>query len=157
MDPCLKKNLLVFENEKVCREALTYARELALRMDSEITFLMLVEISFPGRSFLGSKRNVLHVLEERVGRMLSDFSSQFLKDGIETGMALRVGDPASEFLKFLAERDPFQAVIWGSGDELPDRKFPRGHWLSKVITTLECPLLTVRNKGMKGKGIPKTP
>jgi len=143
-----KKNLLVFENEKVCREALTYARELALRMDSAVTFLMLVEISFPGRSFLGSKRNALHVLEERVGKMFSDFSSRFLKDGIESSIALRVGDPAQEFLKFLAERAPFQAVIWGSGEELPDHpQLPRGHWLKKVITTLECPLLTVSRKG----------
>jgi hypothetical protein len=143
-----KKNLLVFENEKVCQEALTYARELALRMDSAVTFLMLVEISFPGRSFLGSKRNALHVLEERVGKMFSDFSSRFLKDGIESSMALRVGDPAQEFLKFLAERAPFQAVIWGSGEELPDHpQLPRGHWLKKVITTLECPLLTVSRKG----------
>jgi len=150
-----KKNLLVFENEKVCREALTYARELALRMDSEVTFLMLVEISFPDRSFLGSKRNALHVLEERVGKMLSDFSSRFLKEGIETSIALRVGDPAQEFLKFLAERAPFQAVIWGSGEELPDhRQLPRGHWLKKVITTLECPLLTVSRKGTKGMGTP---
>jgi hypothetical protein len=143
-----KKNLLVFENEKVCQEALTYARELALRMDSAVTFLMLVEISFPGRSFLGSKRNALHVLEERVGKMFSDFSSRFLKDGIESSMALRVGDPAQEFLKFLAERAPFQAVIWGSGEELPDHpQLPRGHWLKKVTTTLECPLLTVSRKG----------
>jgi len=150
-----KKNLLVFENEKVCHEALSYTRELALRMDSEVTFLMLVEISFPDRSFLGSKRNALNVLEERVGKMLSTFSSRFLKDGIETSIALRVGDSAREFLKFLAERDPFQAVIWGSGEELPGhRQLPRGHWLTKVITTLECPLLTVSSKGAKGMGTP---
>ncbi|HIJ40190.1 MAG TPA: universal stress protein [Deltaproteobacteria bacterium] len=150
-----KRVLVVFENESVCREAVRYARELALRMDSEVTFLMLVEISFPDRSFLGSKRNVLHSLEARVGKMLSNFSSRFFKDGIETSIALRVGNPAQEFLKFLAEREPFQAVIWGSGEELPEHnQLPRGHWLAKVITTLECPLLTVSSKETKGMGTP---
>ncbi len=87
--------------------------------------------------------------------MLSGFSSQFLKEGIETSIALRVGDPAQEFLKYLAEKAPFQAVIWGSGEELPDhRRFPKGHWLARVVTTLECPLLTVRSKGEKGREKP---
>ena len=150
-----KRVLVVFENEKVCREAVRYARELALRMDSEVTFLMLVEISFPDRSFLGSQRNVLHSLEDRVGKMLSNFSSEFFKDGIETSIALRVGNPTQEFLKFLAEREPFQAVIWGSGEELPENcQLPKNHWLAKVITTLECPLLTVSSKGTKRTGSP---
>ena len=148
-----KRVLVVFENEKVCRESVRYARELALRMDSEVTFLMLVEISFPDRSFLGSQRSVLHSLEGRVGKMLSNFSSRFLKEGIESSIALRVGNPTQEFLKFLAEREPFQAVIWGSGEELPEHnQLPKNHWLAKVITTLECPLLTVSSKGTKATG-----
>ena len=42
----LWRALLVFENEKVSDKALIYTRELALRMDSEVTLLMLVEMPF---------------------------------------------------------------------------------------------------------------
>jgi hypothetical protein len=61
--------------------------------------------------------------------------------------ALRVGEPAQEFLKFLAERAPFQAVIWGSDENLPENfQLKRGHWLVKVLGALECPLLSVSSR-----------
>lgn len=139
--------LVVFENEKVSRRALTYARELAVRMDSEVSFLMLVEMAFLDRSYLGLKRNAVSRLEERMGKRLTDFSAEFLKRGIPVAFALRMGDPAEEFLKFLAERLPFHAVIWGSSDKLPQgRQRPRDHWINKVAGTLECPLLTVTHR-----------
>ena len=104
-----QRTLVVFENERVCAEASSYSRELALRMDAEVTFLMLVEMAFVERSFLGRKRDALIRLEERTGKSLGALSSEFLKHGIPVSAALRVGDPAQEFLKFLAERAPFQA------------------------------------------------
>jgi len=143
----LKRNLVVFENEKVSQQALTYARELARRMDSEVTLLMLVEMAFLDRSYLGSKRSAISHLEKRMGQMLTDFSAEFLKEGIAVSAALRVGDPAQELLKFLAERPPFQVIIWGSDEALPEGgSSRRGHWLAKVAGTLECPLYTVSSK-----------
>jgi nucleotide-binding universal stress UspA family protein len=139
--------LVVFENEKICQEALTYARELALRMDSEVTFLMLVEMAFLDRSLLGSKRRAISHLEKRMGEMFSAFSGEFLKEGISVRAALREGDPAQELLKFLAERPPYQAIIWGSAEALPEcGQLRRGHWVNKIAGILECPLLTVSSK-----------
>ncbi|MBW1787004.1 MAG: universal stress protein [Deltaproteobacteria bacterium] len=145
------KILVVFENEEVCTSAVTFARELALRMDSEVTFLMLVEMPFLGNSFLGSKRNAITDLEKRAAEKLSGFSSQFLETGIEVSVALRVGEPPQELLKFLAGRPAFQAIVWGSGEVLPDKgHLRRDHWVSKVANTLECPLLTVSSKASEG-------
>lgn len=142
-----QRTLVVFENERVCAEALSYSRELALRMDAEVTFLMLVEMAFVERSFLGRKRDALNRLEERTGKSLGALSSEFLKQGIPVSAALRVGDPAQEFLKFLAERAPFQAVIWGSDEYLPENfQLKRGHWLAKVLGALECPMLSVTSR-----------
>jgi nucleotide-binding universal stress UspA family protein len=139
--------LVVFENEEIFDEAVTYTRELALRMDSEVTLLMLVEMAFLDRSFLGSKRNSIMRLEERMGKIVTSLSGQFAKEGIFVSAALRVGDPAEELLKFLAGKPPFQALIWGSGRDLPESgQFRRGHWVGKVAGTLECPLLTVSNR-----------
>ena len=134
--------LVIFENEKICPQAISYCRELALRMDSEVALLMLVEMAFLDRPFLGSKRRAMELIEKRVGETLGQISSEFLKEGISVRVAMRVGDAAQELLKFLAERPPFQAVIWGSSEDLPDGGQPRrSHWIGKVAGTLECPLL----------------
>jgi hypothetical protein len=139
--------LVIFENEEICRQALAYSRELALRMDSEVAFLMLVEMTFMDRAFLGSKRNAIRALESHMGEILADLSSEFLREGITVSAALRVGDAAQELLKFLAERPPFQAVIWGSSEDLPHRgQSRRTHWMAKVAPSLECPLLGVTSK-----------
>jgi len=139
--------LVVFENEKVCNDSLTYTRELALRMDSDITLLMLVEMAFMDRSYLGSKRSAITHIEERMRKLLSKITGRFLKEGIVISTALRIGHPAEEFLKFLAEKPPFQALIWGSSVNLPESgRFPRSHWIRKVAGNLECPLLTVSSK-----------
>jgi len=143
----LKRNLVIFEDEKVCPQALTYARELALRMDSETTLLMLVEMAFKNRSFLGSKRSAIKELEKRIGDLLAGLSADFLNEGLAVSAALRVGDPAQELLKFLAERPPYQVIIWGSDEVLPEGSpWRRGHWMGKVAGTLECPVYTVGSR-----------
>ncbi|MBW1703713.1 MAG: universal stress protein [Deltaproteobacteria bacterium] len=139
--------LAVFENEEIFDEAITYTRELAIRMDSEVTLLMLVEMAFLDRSFLGSKRNSIMHLEERMGKAMTSLSVQFAREGISVSTALRIGDLAEELLKFLAGKPPFQALIWGSDRDLPESgQFRRGHWVGKVAGNLECPLLTVSNR-----------
>ncbi|MCF8063291.1 MAG: universal stress protein [Deltaproteobacteria bacterium] len=139
--------LVVFENEEVSCRALSYAQKLAHRMDSEVGLLMLVEMAFADRAFLGSKRNSILRLENRIGKALGRLSSGFLEKGISVSVALRIGDPAQELFKFLAERPSFQAVIWGSHETLPHRNRPkRRHWIEKVSDSLECPLLEVAAK-----------
>ena len=63
--------------------------------------------------------------------------------GIEAVGALRQGDPSSELLKYLAEYEPFQAVVWGGNEEfLRHSRTPiRSHWLERVREQLDCPLV----------------
>jgi len=139
--------LVVFENEKICPEALDFARGLALRMDSEVTLLMLIEMPFQERSLLGTKRAALMEIEKRISRDLSQRGSEFLKKGITLGTAIRVGSPAEEFLKFLAERPPFQTIVWGSSEDLQEcGQGLKSHWLSRLSAKLECPIVTVGPK-----------
>jgi hypothetical protein len=140
----LQRILVIFENEKISSRAVDYSRELALRMDSEVALLMLVEMAFLDRVYLGSKRNTIRRIEASMGKILGNLSSGFLKSGIAVSTALRVGDAAQEILKFLAERPPFQTIIWGSDEALPDGGHARRkHWIVKVADALECPLLAV--------------
>ncbi len=141
--------LVVMENEQICPPAVRYARELAQRMDAEVTLLMLVEMAFLDHTWLGSKRSAISELDERIGKLLSELTADFLQEGITTSAALRVGDPSQELLKFLAERQPFQVIIWGSGEDLPAGT-RRSHWLAKAATSLECPVWTVSSRRPHG-------
>lgn len=139
--------LLVFENEEIFPEAVVYAREFALRIDAKITLLMLVPMSFDGRTVIGPQRNTIRNIEIRAGKLLSDYLQTFIQEGIEVNSALKIGDPAQELMKFLADRPPFQSIIWGSGRDLPDlTRGTQRHWLSKVAGSLECPLLAVSKR-----------
>ena len=142
-----KRILVVFENERICEQALSYSRELALRMDSEVTFLMLVEMAFINHSLLGSKRKAIGRIESRLSDVMSEVTAEFIKKGISVGIVIRVGDPPQELLKFLAERLPFQAVIWGSSEDIPRAGGPaQNHWIKNITGSLECPLFTVSSK-----------
>ncbi len=144
--------LLIFENERICEQAVRYSRELALRMDSEVAFLMLVEMAFLDRAYLGSKRNAIRQLEARLGKTIGNLTAEFIQEGIAVSVALRIGDAAQELLKFLAERLPFQVVIWGSDEDLPHGgPLKKHHWLGKIADTLECPLLAVTAKTSTAK------
>ncbi len=134
--------LIVFDGLTVSPETLSYARELALRMDARVTLLMLAQMSFVGRTVLDSKRSALSQMEDRAAQLLTQSAEPFIQQGREVRSAFRVGDPAQEMLKFLADRPPFQAIVWGSTLDLP----PKGHWIGRVSSHMECPLITVSKK-----------
>lgn len=138
--------LVVFENEAVFPEALVYAREFAMRIDARVAMLMLVPMAFAGRDFLGPKRVAYQKIESRTGRILSECAQSFIQQGLEVSSALKIGDPAQELIKFLMDRPPFQAVIWGSGQDLPSKGRTSRHWITRVANSLDCPLLTVSKK-----------
>ncbi|MBI9086059.1 MAG: universal stress protein [Desulfobacterales bacterium] len=134
--------LMVFEHTLASEAAVSYTIGFARRMDAPVTLLMLSPMAFVRTTYLGSQRNALQRIEDHAGRFLAECTERFVQEGLEVHSALRVGDPAQELLKYLADRPPFQALIWGGSGELP----PRTHWLSRVADTLECPLLSVNKK-----------
>ncbi len=142
--------LIIFEDDKVFSGALTYAREYALRTEARVTFLMLVAMSFSANDFMGAKRNAIQKIEIRAGKLLAELTETFVQKGLETISALRIGDPSQEVLKFLADRPSFQAIVWGSGENLPSSCKKAGkHWICDLAANLECPLLTVTKRSKK--------
>jgi hypothetical protein len=120
-------------------------------MDSEVTFLMLIEMAFKNHGLLVSKRMAISEAEKRSGRTLREISGGFITKGITVSVAIRVGEPAQELVKFLAERPPYQALIWGSSEALPlQGSSERRHWITRVVNTLECPIFTVSSKEHPG-------
>jgi hypothetical protein len=143
------RHLVVFEDERVCRDAVTFAREYCLRMGSGVALLMLVALRSSDAASLGNARNVLHTARQGAGKLLDAISEEFTSHQIAVSTTLRVGDPRRELIKFLAERPPFSVVIWGSDESLPGRD-QRGHvhWMEKAAETLECPLYAVSHKAL---------
>jgi nucleotide-binding universal stress UspA family protein len=135
--------LIIFDGQKICPEALNYARELSMRMDARVSLLMLIQMSFLGRLFLDAKRSALNRIEDRAAQLLTQSSAAFIQQGVEISSAFRVGEPAQELLKFLAIHPPFQAIIWGSTPDLPGK----GHWIGRASVSMECPLMSVSKKG----------
>ena len=117
--PGTSRTLVLFENERVCSEALIYAREYCLRMDHEVALLMLVDEPPQDRSSLGSRRNTMTTICARAGKLLNSLTTEFLKHGIAVSVAVRIGEPARELMRFLSERPPFQVAVWGSDTALP--------------------------------------
>ena len=138
--------LIIFDNQKACPEALEYGCEFAVRMNARVTFLLLVSMSFRGRTLLGSKRNALKKLEDRAAVVLSRSSEAICSTRYRGQLGLQGGRPGQELVKFLANRPPFQAIIWGSGPDLPGK----GHWFGRISGNLECPLLTVSKRQHHG-------
>lgn len=137
--------LLIFEDIHASEAALSFTTEFAKRMDAPVTLLILSPMAFASNTDLVSQRNALHRIEADADRFLLECTQLFTRQGLEVNSALRVGSPAQELLKYLADRPPFQALIWGSTEELP----PKTHWLSRVADTLECPLLSVNKKAVR--------
>ena len=139
--------LVIFENEQVFPDALHYARAFALRINARVTFLMLVYMSFSDSNLLRVKRHDLKKTGIRVNRLLEEHSLPFIASGLKIKSAVRIGDPAHELLKFLADRPPFKVIIWGSSQELPfSLKSSGKHWLGRITKSLECPLVTVKKR-----------
>ena len=69
--------------------------------------------------------------------------------GLEAEGSVRQGDRSSELLKYLAEHQPFEAVVWGGNEAfLRRRRVPiRGHWLERIREQLDCTLVVPSLKG----------
>lgn len=138
--------LVIFENQAVYAEALDFVREFSQRIDADITLLVLAGLSFSSSHLLGERRQARKQITAGYRKMRNEFIGYFSRNGLEIDMVLRIGDPGEELLKFLSERSPFQAIVWGSSETLPFSGGRAVHWLQPVSKRLECPLLTVKKR-----------
>jgi hypothetical protein len=66
--------------------------------------------------------------------------------GLDGPVEIRSGDKASELLKHLALSAEVCTVVWGSNESaLKDQAAGKAkHWLSKVKSEFQCPVVTSR-------------
>lgn len=156
-----RKILILLDSPRVRSEVTTYSVELARRMGAGLHLLMLLrwEACPPkGRSSgkTGSEEGQARKEAEVAVRECMDA----IRDcGVETEGTVRQGDPSSELLKYLAEHQPFQAVVWGGNEAfLRGRRTPvRTHWLERMRDQLDCTLVVPSLKRAKTRGRFKRP
>ena len=140
-----RKILILLDSPNVRSEVKTYSVELARRVGAKIHLLMLLRWEefprngAPSREMGSEGREACKQAEIAVNACLEEIQCC----GVETVGAVRQGDPSSELLKYLAEHQPFQAVVWGGNETfLRSRRTPvRTHWLERVREQLDCTLV----------------
>jgi hypothetical protein len=152
-----RKILILLDDPSVRSEVTAYSMELARRMGACLHLLMLLRWESspsdgrsPGES--GSEGGGTRKQAELAVNTCVD---EMRSCGLETEGAVRQGDPSSELLKYLAEHQPFQAIVWGGNETfLRRRRTPvRTHWLERIRDQLDCTLVVPSLKKQKTEGV----
>jgi hypothetical protein len=126
-----QKNIIIlFEDGKIRSETVSYAVELARRMESELSVLMLMSDGGPERKKM--IEGALEAILERIRQY-----------GIPSKMEIRHGDKISELLKFLASDRHPSTIVWGSNDNVITKRGAKpGHWLTKAARHVGCAIVS---------------
>ena len=140
-----RKILILLDSPRVRSEVTTYSVELARRMGATLHLLMLLrwEASPPDGASSPEMGPGGVEARKQAEAVVNDCTDEIQGCGVVATGAVRQGDPSSELLKYLAEHQPFQAVVWGGNETfLRRRRTPvRTHWLERIRDQLDCALV----------------
>jgi nucleotide-binding universal stress UspA family protein len=131
------KIMVLFNSATIRREALQYSIELAKRMKSALILLMILsfEICSPNVNDVEPIMEMGMEAEESLKKHV-----QIIRDeGIPVETAVRIGNPRSELVKYVAEAGRFEIIVWGATPGLIKKK---NHWFVQMKDILECPVVT---------------
>jgi hypothetical protein len=125
-----KKIMVLFEDGKIRKETVLYAVELARRMESALSVLMLLTD--------GETKS-----KDFVEADLDTIVETIQKYGIQAKREIRYGDKTSELLKFLAADCHPSTIVWGSNDKVITKRGGKpGHWLTKAAKHVGCSIVS---------------
>jgi len=136
-----RRTMLLSDSHAVRPEAAQYAIELAKRTSLDLVFLVLLPAVEEGLCESGVESpDVLTTLTLHVERARAA--------GVSAEAVVKIGDPSSELVKFLAASGPFQTIVWGGRQASPQASAGgrRTHWLAKMKDVLECPVVVPSKK-----------
>jgi hypothetical protein len=136
----VRRILVLFDSPTLRDEAVHYSIELAKRTDSELVFLGLL----PPESTDGeSTQDGLRQSSTRARDVLMKHVEGAENAGIAAEGQLKLGDPQSELMKFLAGASSIRTIVWGGSRSVMESGGRRrnAHWLAKTKGILECPVV----------------
>jgi len=133
--------MLLFDSFSVRGEAVQYSIELARRMDSTLVFLMILPLDSEEEATAES--DWVSNLKARIKEAIVSHMENAEETGVSVEAFVRMGDPSSELMKFLAGSRTFQTIVWGGDEDLTNKKAQKkkAHWLVKMKDVVECPVL----------------
>ncbi len=135
--------MLVFDDVAPTREAIRYSVELAHRMGSSLVLLMLLADGVADRARkarAAEPGRPADEIESRFGACIELAGAAEVPVEIE----IKIGDPSSELIKFLAEARRVHTIVWGGDGDAVRRKSRTGkggHWFARMRDRVELPVV----------------
>jgi len=142
--------VVLFDSASIRHESLQYSVELAKRMNSGLILLVILSVEGEENAVEGIepilKRGVL--AREKLVAYVKTVRS---KD-VSVEIVVRMGNPRSELVKYLAETGRVKTIVWGGSPEQMNKK---DHWLVLMKDILDCPVVTPFKKSFQNKRSPE--
>ena len=129
--------MVLFDSASIRSESIRYSIELAKRLDATLTLLVILPFEV-NPTFSGGIEPMIKRGAE-AEKSLKKHIEPIKNAGLSVETAVRIGNPKSELLKYVAESGRFEIIIWGATPDLMKKK---DHWLVQMKNTLECPVIT---------------
>ena len=129
--------MVLFDSASIRPESIRYSIGLAKRMNSNLTLLVILPFEISPTASGGIEPMIKRGNEAE--KSLKKHIESIKKAGLSVETAVRIGNPKSELVKYVAEAGRFEIIIWGAKPDLMRKK---DHWLVKMKNTLECPVVT---------------
>ena len=133
------KAMVLFDSLSVREDAVQYSIELAKRMDYSLVILVVLALDSDDVGYPDDFE--VRVREALEGPMMSAEQA-----GISVEAEIRVGDPTSELMKFLAGLRSVDTIIWGGHLDVGTPRLNKAHWFTRMKDTLECPVVVPSRK-----------
>jgi hypothetical protein len=129
--------MVLFDSAFIRPESIRYSIELAKRMNSTLTLLVILPFEVNPAASGAIEPMIKRGAEAE--KSLEEHIEPIKNAGLSVETAVRIGNPKSELLKYVAESGRFEIIIWGATPDLMKKK---DHWLVQMKNTLECPVIT---------------
>jgi hypothetical protein len=129
--------MVLFDSAFIRPESIRYSIELAKRMNSNLTLLVILPFEASSTASGGIEPIIKRGAEAE--KSLKKHINPIKNAGLAVETAVRIGNPKSELVKYVAESGRFEIIIWGARPDLMKKK---DHWLVLMKNTLECPVIT---------------
>jgi len=129
--------MVLFDSAVIRSESLQYSIELAKRMHANLTLLVILPFEASRDDSAGIEPMIKRGVQAK--ESLKKHSEPIKNAGLAVETAVRIGNPRSELVKYIAEAGRFEIIVWGATPDLMKKK---DHWLVQMKGTLECPVVT---------------
>ena len=129
--------IVLFDSTLIRRESLQYSIELAKRMNANLTLLVILPFEVSTTASKGIVPMIKRAIQAK--ELLKKNIEPIKNAALSVETAVRIGNPKSELVKYIAEAGRFEIIVWGAS---PDLMKKQGHWLVQMKDTLQCPIVT---------------